>query len=184
MSTSATLSRVGPLTKRWPKLLGRMFSGEGVNDTVVTAVRLSASPEVVWAQLLTYEEVPVRPPFMLRTLLPYPLRSEGDKGRLGADIQCIYREGDLVKSITAVDPPRLLSFDVHEQRLGVESCVRAMGGSYEIRACGDQTEVVLTTRYVAYLRPRGLWRPVEQFLGHIFHRHILNGMRASLPCKI
>jgi hypothetical protein len=54
------------------------------------------------------------------------------------------------------------------------------GGSYEIRAEGGGAEVVLTTRYRGHLRPRWLWRPFEHFVAHRLHRHILDGMRASL----
>jgi hypothetical protein len=74
----------------------------------------------------------------------------------------------------------VLEFDVVEQRLGIESCVRARGGSYRIASDGDVTDLVLLTRYDAYLRPRSLWRPLEALLVRQLHRHILGGIRAAL----
>ena len=165
--------------KRW-NLASRFFSGEGSNETVSTSMRFTATPEAVWDSMVSYEEVPVRPPLLLRALLPVPIRTEGDKTCAGANVQCVYEGGSLIKSITAVEPPHLLEFDVIEQALGVERCVEAIRGSYRITKVGERTEVVLSTLYRAYLRPRWLWRPMEQFLGHVFHRHILNGMRESL----
>jgi hypothetical protein len=148
---------------------------------VKTPVYFHASPEEVWQSMLLYEDVPVRPPLLLRALLPYPVRTEGDKTRVGATIQCTYQRGDLVKRIQVVEAPHFLKFEVIHQRLGIEGCIQTVGGSYEIRSCGERTEVVLTTNYLGHLRPRFLWRPVERFLARQLHRHILDGMRASLP---
>ena len=127
-----------------------------------------------------YEEVPGRPAFLLRALLPYPVRTEGDKTRVGATVRCAYREGDLAKRITTVEPPHLLQFEVIEQRLGIEGCILTLGGSYQIYAVGDATDVVLITNYRAYLRPRYLWRPLEALLVSQLHVHILRGVRAAV----
>jgi hypothetical protein len=54
------------------------------------------------------------------------------------------------------------------------------GGSYEFRADGTGSRVVLATLYSGHLRPRWLWRPLERFLAHRLHRHILDGMRDAL----
>jgi hypothetical protein len=169
------------LTEGWFGLVGRLFGGDVAPEAVETLVHFQATPEAVWQGMLLYEDVPVRPPFVLRALLPFPLRTEGDKTRVGATIQCTYEGGDLVKRIQVVERPHLLKFEVTQQRLGIESCVVTVGGSYEIRPCGDHTRIVLTTHYLGHLRPRFLWRPVERFMAHQLHRHILNGMRASMP---
>ena len=167
--------------KPWMRMLTQVFAGPPVAESVATSIYLQASPQAVWDRMLSYEEVPKRPPLILRTLLPVPLRTEGDKTRLGEDVQCLYGGGDLVKQITAVQPPHLLAFDVNEQHLGIESCIVAIGGSYRIEPSGSETEVILTTKYYAFLQPRFFWRPLETFLAHRFHRHILEGMRDSIP---
>ena len=64
---------------------------------------------------------------------------------------------------------------------GDEGCVVAIGGSYRIEPSGSETEVILTTKYYAYLQRHCIWRPLELFLAHRFHRHILEGMRDSMP---
>jgi hypothetical protein len=130
--------------------------------------------------MLMYEEVD-RPPLLLRLLLPQPLSTQGDKSRLGAAILCAYREGDLTKRITAVDRPHLLEFEVVSQCLGIEGCVTARGGAYQIEPRGANCRIALVTNYYARLRPRVLWRPVERWIAHRFHHHILAGMRQSLP---
>jgi hypothetical protein len=167
--------------KPWMRMMAQIFAGQPIAESVATSIVLHASPQIVWDRMLSYEEVPKRPPLILRALLPVPLRTEGDKTRVGEDVQCLYGEGDLVKQITAVQPPHLLEFDVNEQHLGIEGCVLAIGGSYRIEPSGSDTEIILTTNYYAYLQPRFIWCPLEAFLAHRFHRHILEGMRDSIP---
>jgi len=157
-----------------------LLARKAVSEVVATRVHFKASPQTVWNHLVFYEEVPEQPPFLLRTLLPHPVRTEGDKTRVGATVRCAYRGSDLVKRITAVEPPHLLQFEVVEQRLGIEDCVLTHSGSYQIHTCGDATDVVLITKYAAYLRPRYFWRPLEALLVNQLHSHILRGVCAAI----
>lgn len=157
------------------------FAREGTKESVATRVRLAASAEAVWDELMFYEEVPGRAPLLLRAVLAQPVQTEGDKGHAGATVRCVYSGGaELMKRITSVEAPRSLRFEVIEQRLGIEDCIRTLGGSYEIQSCGEASEVVLTTNYEAYLRPRALWRRVEAALVSQLHRHILRGVSAAI----
>jgi hypothetical protein len=166
---------------RWYRLVSWLFAREAVREAVATRIHLNANPEMVWNHIMLYEEVPGQPPFLLRALLPHPVRTEGDKTRVGAMVRCTYREGDLVKRIASVEPPHFLQFEVIEQRLGIEGCTLTLGGSYQIHPCGDAADVLLTTNYRAYLRPRFLWRPLEVLMVGQLHNHILDGVRAILP---
>jgi hypothetical protein len=165
---------------RWWRLVSWLFATEGVNEAVATRLRFGASAEAVWKHAMFYEEVPGRPALVLRALLPCPVRTEGDKTRVGATVRCAYRGGDLAKRITTVEPPHVLRFEVVDQRLGIEGCIRALGGSYQFQSRGEATDVVLITNYHAYLRPRFLWRPLEALLVSQLHGHILRGMRAAV----
>jgi hypothetical protein len=136
-----------------------------------------ATAQTTWNALMFYEEVPGDAPLLLRTLLPRPVRTEGDKRTAEAMVGCIYHGGaELLKRITHVEEPHVLRFEVVEQRLGIEDCVLTRGGSYEIRACGSRSEVVLKTEYDTYLRPRGIWRFLEAAVVRRLHRHILRGV--------
>jgi hypothetical protein len=164
------------------RIASRLFGRKPVKEAVATRVHFDANPGTVWNHLLFYEEVPGRPPFLLRALLPHPVRTEGVKTRVGATVRCTYSGGHLVKCITRVESPHLLQFEVVEQHLRIESCVLTLGGSYKICSRGNTTEVIVITNYLAYLRPRYLWRRLEALLIHQLHRHILRGMSAvALP---
>ena len=160
--------------------VGAWFPRNSSREAVTTRIRLDAPPEAVWKVLRFYEEIPNRPGPFLSALLPLPVRSEGEKTRVGASIRCIYEGGHLVKRITVSEPPHLLRFEVLEQNLGIENSVSMGEGSYEIQPREGGSEVLLTTQYVGHLRPRFLFRPVERMLAHHVHRHILEGMRTLL----
>lgn len=165
----------------WVRALARLCGGGARVDQIQTSTIFQESKEAVWRRLLSYEEITLRPPWLLRTILPQPIRTTGDKARLFSDLQCTYRGGHLVKHLVTVDPPHCLRFEVTQQRLGIEPCLRALAGSYQLDSQGPHTRLLLTTQYLAKLRPRWLWRPIEHHLGHIFHRHLLNGMRHRNP---
>lgn len=162
------------------RIAGLLSAREAVSETVATRVHLNLSPNQAWNHIMLYEEVPGRPSLLLRILLPQPLRTEGDKTRVGSAVRCVYRGGDLVKRITEVVRPSSLRFEVIGQSLGIEDCIRTRGGSYQILSCRDATDVVLITNYDAYLHPRRVWRPLEVLLVRQLHAHILRGMYAAV----
>jgi hypothetical protein len=162
--------------RRFIDHVGGWFSVNPEAEAVTTRIRLGGSPEAVWTALRFYEDVPERPGLFLLALLPRPIRSDGEKTRVGARVRCVYEGGHLVKQITVAEPGHLLRFEVLEQNLGLENCISMGEGSYEIRPMEGGSEVLLTTTYRGHLRPRFLWRPFERFLAHRLHRHILEGM--------
>jgi hypothetical protein len=166
------------------RLLTLLFAGKPENEAVATRVHFDAGPETVWNRIQFYEEVPARPPLLLRTLLPQPMRTEGTKTAVGARVRCTYTAGEVVKRITAVESPRLIEFEVIDQRLGIERVARTLGGSYQLFSCGDGTDVELVTSYSAHLHPRLLWRPLEVVLVRQLHHHILRGIRVAIPSAV
>jgi hypothetical protein len=163
--------------------IGRMFPRNTAVEEVKTNVHMDASPETVWRGMLFYEEVPFRTMPLLRMFLPAPISTAGDKTRVGELISCKYDGGTLEKRITVADPAHFVAFDVLVQDLGIEECISMTGGSYHIRAETGGADVLLTTAYCGHLRPRWLWRPLEHYLAHRMHRHILDGMLALLAAS-
>jgi hypothetical protein len=153
-----------------------------LKERVTTRRHLRASPQTVWQALMFYEDVPRRPGPSLWPL-PRPVRSRGNKLVSGSTVRCTYERGHLLKRITAVEPSHLLSFEVTEQALGIERYARACEGSYRLLGVPEGTEIALTTAYQSRLRPRFLFRPIERYLCHRLHGHILSGMRDHLAAQ-
>jgi hypothetical protein len=159
------------------RIFSRLFGGRPRNEVTSTRVTFAASPKTIWNRIVFYEEVPGRAPLLLRLFMPHPLQTEGEKTAVGVRVRCLYEAGELIKRITSLEAPHRIHFDVVEQHLGIENCVVAQGGSYEIDRNGKGSDVLLTTKYKAYLHPRWLWRPLEKLIAGQLHRHVLNGMR-------
>jgi len=150
--------------------------------SVVTRMTLPASPQQVWEALMFYELIGKRPPFLLRLLLPLPIRTDGRKSQVGDEVKCHYADGHLLKRVIRVSRGSQYVFEVVEQELKVGDGIRLLGGCYELRQLpGDKTEVALETRYVSTNRPRWLCRRIEAAVCHSFHRYILRAVRNNLP---
>lgn len=149
-------------------------------ETVCTRAVFPAPPPRVWRTLLFYEQVDEPPPWWLRVLLPTPKSLAGSKSAVGDEAMCHYTEGHLKKRVTAIEPERRYEFEVAEQQLHVCS-VALQGGHYVLRAHADgRTLVEAATRYHSPLRPRWLFRPIERFVCHRFHRFLLGAMQRRL----
>ena len=61
-----------------------LFARDGTREVVATRARVAGRPEQIWDRIMFYEDVPGRPAFPLRALLPAPVRTDGDKSRVGA----------------------------------------------------------------------------------------------------
>ncbi len=145
--------------------------------TIVTRRNFATSPGQVWNVLMFYEEIEVRPPLLLRLLLPMPIRTEGSKRAVGDVATCLYEGGHLRKRVTHVEPGKYYGFEVVEQHLAVGNGLMLTGGCYALRELPSQaTEVAVTTHYRSRRRPRWLWKPIEAAVCHLFHRHLLNAM--------
>jgi hypothetical protein len=148
---------------------------------VTTRLTFASSPEQVWEGLMFYEQLEESPPFYLRWLLPVPIRTVGRKSEVGDEALCLYEGGNLTKRVTEIDAGRRYAFAVTEQNLDVGGGMRLSNGAYELRPLpGGGTEVTASTRYASARAPRWLWRWIEARVCHVFHRHILRSMRATI----
>jgi hypothetical protein len=148
------------------------------STSVVTRIRVSATPAQVWDSLVFYEGLDEPPPLYLRLLLPRPIRTQGDKSAVGDQATCLYQGGHLLKQLTTIDPQRLYEFKVVEQHLVIGGGVRLCGGYYALRElAGGDTELSIMTGYISQNRPRWLVRPVEEAVCHLFHRHLIGAIK-------
>lgn len=161
----------------WRDRVGHWAGGRGVSEEVETVMEFPMRAAQAWERIAFFEEVPGRPPWILRRVIPEPMSVEGDKRHVGGLVRCVYRGGELVKHMTALERPEHIAFEVMGQDLGIEKMLLARGGSYWIQENGETCRVRLTTRYMAFLHPRWFWRRAERWLMGMLHGHILRSMR-------
>ena len=167
-----------------PENVGETAVEAAPSATITTRMTFAAPRERAWQSLLFYEEVKERPPFHLRLLLPVPIRTEGDKKRVGGEAMCLYEGGHLLKRTTRIVEGQLYEFEVAEQALAVGGTMRLSGGRYVLTEVGPgETEVAVETRYTSTKWPRWFWRPLERFVCHMFHRFLLRSMRRKAELR-
>jgi hypothetical protein len=148
-----------------------------VITTVVTAIEVAAPVEAVWGSMMFYEQIRKRPPWLLRLVLPVPLRTEGHPTEVGGEIRCVYPSGYLIKRVTRMSRGWNYDFEVFEQNLSLGGGIKLVGGSYTLSDLpGERTKVTLETVYQSPHRPRWLCQWFEARVCRLFHRHILNAV--------
>lgn len=148
---------------------------------ITTCQDFIAPAEAIWSALMFYEEVSEQAPFLLRTLVPTPIGTEGCKSNVGDEVKCHYSNGHLLKRVTRIVHGRTYSFEVIEQDLALRGGIRVLGGDYMLHHLSpERTRVALSTRYESRNRPRWLFYSLEATVCHSFHRHILTAMRKSV----
>lgn len=163
-----------------PNMGAKATPSESRRRRVVSHQDFWALPEVVWESLMFYEEITQRPPFLLSRFLPVPIRADGCKSEVGAQIKCQYVGGHLLKRISQITQGRNYAFDVIEQQLALGG-IKLLGGEYMLhKLSDDRTRVALTTHFESPYHPRWLCGRVEAVICHAFHRHILTAMRSKL----
>ena len=152
-------------------------------ETVRTMKLIPADSSRVWDTLMFYEEVPQRPPLIMRIALPHPLFAFGSTAHVGDVKTCVYSKGRLVKQVTQRVPGERLAFNVIEQTHIENRSIRLIDGSFDFQSVSPgETRVTLTSRYQPLLGPRWIWRPFEEYGVHTLHDHVLEGMRIkSMP---
>jgi hypothetical protein len=146
-------------------------------ESVSTERMLDADPAAAWEGLMFYEEVRHDPPWLLHLALPKPIRSIGSKERVGDVVRCLYDRGELAKEITYRAEGERMAFRVTRQDFLTHD-VKLRAGSFDFERAGpNRTRVTLTTEYERLLYPAALWRPIEKWVVHTLHGHVLEGMR-------
>jgi uncharacterized membrane protein YhaH (DUF805 family) len=82
---------------------------------VLTAVEIDAPPETVWANVITFPDLPAERAWYFRWGIACPERARIVGQRVGAVRYCEFTTGTFVEPITAWDESRRLAFDVADQ---------------------------------------------------------------------
>jgi len=149
---------------------------------IITRKTIAATPAQVWRALMFYEQIDEPPPWLLRLLLPRPIRTEGSKSSVGEQAMCLYEGGHLLKQVTHIVEGEVYAFEVAEQQLLVGGGLRLHGGSYKLAPLADgTTQLAVTTRYSGSRRRARILGPLEAWVCHRFHHHLLSAIgRAAL----
>lgn len=139
--------------------------GEAISRTDQTAlvtdeILIRARPEQVWPHVLAFPEIPDRPDYWIFRLgLPYPTSTTNGGGFVGADRQCIFSDGIVIKErVAEFVPNEKLTFDIVEQPQHPEAYghITLHRGQFVLRNNRDGTTTLIgSSWYTLHVRP--LW---------------------------
>jgi hypothetical protein len=129
-----------------------------------------------------YEHIAIRPPWLLRTVLPVPVRTTGTYSKVGDVSRCLYSDGGyLAKQIVDITLGRRIEFDIIEQSIRYANRIVLKGGKIQIESHDDGTSSVrMVTRYELHGAAR--WVP-RYFINRVvkaMHEIVIQDMQTQL----
>lgn len=151
--------------------------------TVVTdEIVINAPPEKVWPNVLTFPEIPDRPAYWIfRIGLPYPTETTNGGNFVGADRQCIFSDGIVIKErVAEFIPNEKLTFDIVEQPTHPEvyGHISLHRGQFVLRDNGNGTTTLVgSSWYTLHVRPIWYFDAWARDMTHAVHLRVMNHVR-------
>lgn len=168
-------------------LLALLTLGEAAYHTEVRAVvtdeiLIRATPDKVWPHVLAFPEIPDKPGYWIFRLgLPYPTETTNGGDFVGADRQCKFSNGIVIKEKVAEFVPReKLTFDVAEQPTDPEAYghITLHRGQFVLRDNRDGTTTLTgSSWYTLHVRPRWYFDLWTRDMTRAVHLRVMNHVR-------
>jgi hypothetical protein len=165
-------------------LLALLTLGESLNhseqQTVVTdAILIHAPPAKVWPHVLAFPEIPDPPGYWIFRLgLPYPTQTTNGGNFVGADRQCMFSNGVVIKERVAEFVANgKLTFDVAEQPANPEAYghITIHRGQFVLHDNHDGTTTLSgSSWYTLHVRPRWYFDLWTRDMTRAVHLRVMN----------
>ena len=159
---------------------------------VVSVVEIAAPPRQVWADVVTFPDLPRPTEWLFRTGVAAPLRARLEGSGVGAIRYCDFTTGSFVEAITAWDEGRLLAFDIVRQAPPMDEWspyrdvspphldgyFRATHGEFRLAPLpGGRTRLEGRTRYTVDMFPQGYWAVAAGRIVSAIHLRVLGHIK-------
>jgi hypothetical protein len=149
-----------------------------VTDQIV----IHAPPEKVWPHVLAFPEIPDSPDYWIFRLgLPYPTQTTNGGNFVGADRQCMFSNGIVIKErVAEFVPQEKLTFDVAEQPTDPEAYghISLHRGQFVLRDNHDGTTTLIgSSSYTLHVRPRWYFDLWTRDMTRAVHLRVMNHVK-------
>ena len=168
-------------------LLALITLGESVyhseRQAVVTdRILIQAPPAKVWPHVLAFPEIPDAPDYWIfRIGLPYPRTTTNGGNFVGADRQCIFSNGVVIKErVAEFVPNQKLTFEVAEQPTDPEAYghITLHRGQFILQDNHDGTTTLIgSSWYTLHVRPRWYFDLWTRDMSRAVHLRVMNHIR-------
>lgn len=152
------------------------------STSVTDEVLIRVPPEKVWPHVLAFPEIPDRPSYWIFQLgLPYPTRTTNGGNFVGADRQCIFSDGIVIKErVAEFIPNEKLTFDIVEQPAHPElyGHITLHRGQFILRDNHDGTTTLIgSSWYTLHTRPGWYFDLWARDMSHAVHLRVMRHVR-------
>jgi hypothetical protein len=168
---------------------------EEENDilSVTTSVKINASRETVWKNVVEFPELEAPTEFLFKAGIAYPINAVIKGKGEGAIRYCNFTTGSFIEPITEWDEPNLLSFDVKQSPQPMKELsfwdvdaphlhdyfVSKKGQFKLIKISENETLLEGTTWYANKIKPSFYWQLWSDYIIHKIHNRVLNHIKQT-----
>lgn len=149
---------------------------------VTDEILIQATPDKVWPHVLAFSEIPDRPDYWIFRLgLPYPTQTTNGGNFAGADRQCMFSDGIVIKEHVAEFVPReKLTFDIVEQPTHPEAYghITLHRGQFMLHDNGNGTTTLFgSSWYTLHVHPLWYFDLWTRDMTRAVHMRVMNHIR-------
>jgi len=168
-------------------LLALLTLGESVYHSeqravITDRIVIHAPPSKVWPNVLAFPEIPDAPDYWIFRLgLPYPTQTTNGGSFVGADRQCMFSNGIVIKErVAEFVPNEKLTFDVVEQPTDPEAYghITLHRGQFVLQDNHDGTTTLIgSSWYTLLIRPRWYFDLWTRDMSSAVHLRVMNHIK-------
>ena len=162
--------------------VGDVFSRRDQVAVVVDEILINANPDKVWPHVLAFPVIPETPTYWIFRLgLPHPIQTTNGGNFVGADRQCIFSDGIVIRErVAEFVPEQRLTFDIVEQPSHPEvyGHITLHRGQFILKDNGNGTTTLVgSSWYTLHVRPVWYFDAWARDMTHEVHLHVMNHVR-------
>jgi hypothetical protein len=149
---------------------------------VTDEILIQATPDQVWPHVLAFSDIPDRPDYWIFRLgLPYPTQTTNGGDFVGADRQCMFSDGIVIKErVAEFVPNEKLTFDIVEQPTHPEAYghITLHRGQFVLRDNGNGTTTLFgSSWYTLHVHPLWYFDIWTRDMTRAVHMRVMNHIR-------
>jgi hypothetical protein len=158
------------------------FSSSTERSVVTDEILIHAKPDQVWPHILAFPQIPDGPDYwVFRLGLPYPTQTINGGDFVGADRQCMFSDGIVIRErVAEFVPQERLTFDIVEQPAHPEAYghITLHRGQFVLRDNGDGTTSLFgSSWYTLHVRPIWYFDLWTRDMTRAVHLRVMNHVR-------
>lgn len=149
---------------------------------VTDEMLIHTTPDKVWPHVLAFPDIPDRPDYWIFRLgLPYPTQTTNGGDFVGADRQCMFSDGIVIRErVAEFVPGEKLTFDIVEQPTHPEAYghITLHRGQFVLRDNGNGTTTLFgSSWYTLHVRPLWYFDIWTRDMTRAVHLRVMNHVR-------